>query len=808
MDDVTLDRALILGILQQGKEAFFRSRELGLRSDHIQDSEQKVYALFEEMIRKNQRLPTLIEIKAATDVSIVVPDVAVEPFDPGLFGARIAERALMNKLKDGLGPITREVLTDPTEARKHITELVKDTAWSLGSVDSYTDPTIADTILAAYDRAKSHRGGLLGYSSPWKNVDRHSMGLQPSELTVILAKRKTGKSASASTKLVDPDTGRIRTIKEVVKGANSDVLTWAENSPIHVATPSDYLYSGVKKCVKITFKSGRVSIPATTHPFMTPGGWVEAGKLKEGQHCAAVAIMPEPRKPVVMDVNEMTALLCEHGITGKKSIEKVIPDAIFSLPNEQLALFLGRLWSCDGSIDKRGNVNYSTGSRNLADQVQHLLLRFGVTSRVRTITRKIEDGAEERDYYEVLVHKERIENFKRTVGANMIGPKFEKLQQVKFRGRSRVGWLRSEELRDQIRAEMDGQPDLLRMFDSRSGRINKRIFRAFCEVYDSKLKWVLDENIQWDEIVTIEMVGDHPCYDLSVPETECFIADDMVTHNTWILLKWFVHILRNDLKPGESILIASMEMSPVQMYRRMAAIDLRLDYADFRSGRLTVEEERRLKDWVERMRDGDESQPTIHVAGADVIRSVGDICDKVAELDSKLVGLDGMYILGRDSKKGMWERTVDNVSDLKLELCAGMEIGCLATSQFRGGKNKNELDADADDAAYAKAIGDWADAMRGLFMNNVYEKNRKRVFRAMESREFQGVDLVINFDLVNMNFAEDHVITGEGDADDTPFDVDAKKKKKKRGSGDDDAPVVLTGRPELSVSLEPEEIGF
>lgn len=459
MDDITLDRALIFGILQQGKEGFFRVRDLGVASDHVQDDDQKVFALFEQSVRKNSRLPTLIEIKAATDVDIILPE---EPFDPELFGNKVAERALMNRIKDGLGPITREVLTDPFSARKNLAALVKDTSWSLGSVASYTDPTIADTILGAYETAKSRKGGLLGYSSPWPNVDCHSMGLQPGELTVVLAKRKTGK--------------------------------------------------------------------------------------------------------------------------------------------------------------------------------------------------------------------------------------------------------------------------------------------------------------------------------------------------TWILLKWFVHILRNDLKPGESILIASMEMPAVQMYRRMAAIDLRLDYKDFRSGRLTVEEEKRLNEWVERMRDGDESQPTVHVAGADVIRGVGDICDKVAELDSKLVGLDGLYILGRDSKKGMWERTIDNISELKLDLCASMNIGCLATSQFRGGKNKNELDADADDAAYAKAIGDWADAMRGLFMNAEYEQKRRRVFRAMESREFQGVDLVINFNLENMDFSEVNIIGADEDGEDTPF-----AGKKKGDEEEDDTPAVLTGTPELDVAVEPPE---
>ena len=43
-----------------------------------------------------------------------------------------------------------------------------------------------------------------------------------------------------------------------------------------------------------------------------------------------------------------------------------------------------------------------------------------------------------RIFDEVLVRKERVENFKCTVGAEMIGPKAEKIQKVTFQGRSRV----------------------------------------------------------------------------------------------------------------------------------------------------------------------------------------------------------------------------------------------------------------------------------------------------------------------------------------------------------------------------------
>lgn len=447
MDDVTLDRALILAILDAGLPGFFKARRYGLEAQHLQGPDDKVYALFERFARKG-RLPTMVEIAADTKQTIIRPP---DPFDVDLFAEKIANRALQTSLKEGIGPISRDVLVgDPHQARRDLQQLVRDTAWSLGNVTSYTDPEIAMEIRADYEAAKGRGGGLLGLSSPWPNVDKFSLGVQPGELTVLLAKRKTGKS--------------------------------------------------------------------------------------------------------------------------------------------------------------------------------------------------------------------------------------------------------------------------------------------------------------------------------------------------WLLFKWAQHIMRNDLKPGETVLIISMEMTRKSVYRRLAAIDLRLNYQDFRAGRLTTEEEEALFDHCEAMIAGEEEFATIHVACADTIRDVGDICDKVAELRPKAVFLDGLYILGRDKKLGMWERTITNCSELKIDLCANEEIpvGVVATTQLKGSKNKNDLEADADDAAYAKAIGDWADAMRGCFMNPEYEREKKRVFRAMESREFRGVDLMIHFNLDTMNFNEIKVMGRDGDDEDDDSGT----------LGPGDPKPVLSGRPD------------
>ena len=75
------------------------------------------------------------------------------------------------------------------------------------------------------------------------------------------------------------------------------------------------------------------------------------------------------------------------GLWGSRAHDKFIPEPIFSLEDEQVALFLRHLWATDGSItlsrNGRGAIvrtYYATTSRRLADGVRRLLLRFGIRS--------------------------------------------------------------------------------------------------------------------------------------------------------------------------------------------------------------------------------------------------------------------------------------------------------------------------------------------------------------------------------------------------------------------------------------------
>jgi replicative DNA helicase len=79
--------------------------------------------------------------------------------------------------------------------------------------------------------------------------------------------------------------------------------------------------------------------------------------------------------------------LVHLGIHGRRRSEVSVPRRIFSLPSDQLATFLRHLWSTGGGAwpdERRQRVRcqFTTQSRALAEDVQTLLLRFAVTSRV------------------------------------------------------------------------------------------------------------------------------------------------------------------------------------------------------------------------------------------------------------------------------------------------------------------------------------------------------------------------------------------------------------------------------------------
>jgi intein/homing endonuclease len=81
-----------------------------------------------------------------------------------------------------------------------------------------------------------------------------------------------------------------------------------------------------------------------------------------------------------------STLLSEYilslGIYDSKK-KKIIPEVVMNSSNESISYFIRALFDCDGCTNKEGHVKITLNSKTLIYQIQHLLLRLGIYSKIR-----------------------------------------------------------------------------------------------------------------------------------------------------------------------------------------------------------------------------------------------------------------------------------------------------------------------------------------------------------------------------------------------------------------------------------------
>ena len=294
----------------------------------------------------------------------------------------------------------------------------------------------------------------------------------------------------------------------------------------------------------------------------------------------------------------LTAWLDELGLRGKGAAEKSIPALVFRLKKDKLALFLNRLFSCDGSVfvyqTGQTGLSYASASRVLAKQVQHLLLRFGILSKLRA--KHVSLGETKYKAFEVeILGAQDILTFIKEIG---IFGKEEKLQQVKeIVARRSKGWTKDTlplevwALINAARAgkswaevnRLMGRPASHNIHSWRR-QPRRETVRLLGQVLGSQLLMTLaTSDVYWDTVTSIEYIGEHPVYDLTIPETHNFVANDILVHNTALVLNMAQYVA---LHTNRAVGIYSLEMSREQLVMRMLCSEARVDNAKVRTGYL------------------------------------------------------------------------------------------------------------------------------------------------------------------------------------------------------------------------------
>lgn len=379
----------------------------------------------------------------------------------------------------------------------------------------------ADILTKTFAEIEERSAGMAlpGLASGFYDLDGKTQGFQRSDLIIVAGRPSMGKCLAHDAELVLAD-GSIATIKEIYKRRQAKLLTLNDNWKFSFTEPSAFIDDGIKPVFRVTTRLGRTVETTLTHPYLTLDGWLPLSSLRVGDRIAVPRII-EIFGTVSVSPAELDCLV--------ESSTREIPSIVFQLVRDQLAVFLNRLL-------QNGYVSYH---EKLARQIQHLLLRFGVVSRLQS------SGDTQPVWKLDLIDAKLTEVFASEI----------------YKARSQAG-------------------------------------SVLCVQRSEVAQDLANSDVYWDEITAIEFAGDKQVYDLTIPQTHNFVANDICVHNTAFCLGLGRNIAAQYKLP---VAVFSLEMSKEQIVQRLLASEARIESGRLRSGRIASQDWEPLSNAIGRL---------------------------------------------------------------------------------------------------------------------------------------------------------------------------------------------------------------
>ncbi|HLO84168.1 MAG TPA: replicative DNA helicase [Nostocaceae cyanobacterium] len=507
---------------------------------------------------------------------------------------------------------------------------------------------ISNALVSNFQDIEERNQGIAlpGISSGFYDLDAIlNGGFQRSDLIIVAGRPAMGKCVAYDTEILQAD-GSISTIEEIYNHRQANLFTLENDWKLHLTQPSAYIDDGIKPVFRVTTRLGRYVETTLTHPYLTINGWLPLSDLQVGDKIAVprklevfgterisesevkllayligdgclTGVSPQFTNSnpllqaefahaatnfvgVEISQKSLTLWLQKIGLWGKNAHSKTIPEIIFRLERSQIALFLNRLFATDGwaTVLQTGQaqLGYCTVSEKLARQVQHLLLRFGIIAALKKRTVKYQN--ERRSAWQLdITHTESIKDFISEIG---IFGKEEALKKVELALSQRTKThtnrdLIPVEIWEKIAAVKGDEPwavlarragiqSYSNIHVGKRALSRKRLWILATALDSLPLQQLADSDIYWDEIVSIESVGSKQVYDLTIPTTHNFIANDICVHNTSFSVN-IAHYIASAFKLPTAIF--SLEMSKEQLALRLLASESGIESSYLRSGRIS-----------------------------------------------------------------------------------------------------------------------------------------------------------------------------------------------------------------------------
>jgi replicative DNA helicase len=424
--------------------------------------------------------------------------------------------------------------------------------------------------------------------------------------------------------------------------------------------------------------------------------------------------------------NSVTRWLAKLGLMGKSALQKRFPDCVWRFTRPLMREFLKALFSCDGTIYSMGGyarIEFTVASEGLAEDVQHALLRFGIVSKLWRKT--------ERSWRVEITEPDSVDRYQLEIG--WIGEKAQRgfLTSAKPR-RSNIGHLPPEawdlvkksaknagmSLSEMARRAGEARPGECMNLHTKRGLPRRRLARYAEVLNDDDLRWLASEDLYWDEIVSIEPIGEHDVYDLTVPDGHNFVADDIIVHNSALLGDFALHSAVRQRSP---VVIFSLEMSRNEIVQRFLSSEAKVDSQRIRKGSLQEQDWARLSNALGRLHEA----PIFIDDSASI--SLMEMRAKCRRLKAKfglgLIIIDYLQLMQSPRRSENRNQEVSEISRSLKILARELEVPVLCASQLnRGVESRSDKRPMLGDLRESGAIEQDADMVMFLYRDEFYNQ--------------------------------------------------------------------------------------
>ena len=240
---------------------------------------------------------------------------------------------------------------------------------------------------------------------------------------------------------------------------------------------------------------------------------------------------------------QLYQLLLVLGMSAGKAAEKRIPTAVLRAPQAIVRAFLRGLFDSDGTVERRGGYpSLCSASKRLVDEVQLVLLNFGILAAKRT--RRVQYRGRTKEYHELEMRGAEADLFHEEIGFDL--DRKHALHKVKIRNTNldvvpHIASLIDAVVRTSVlsranhRLVYDYRIDGRRPSYTKLNEILGLVTTAVAGEAYQRLEELRARRFFWAEIVRIEP-GEADVYDLTVPGSHSFCANGFVNHNTYLAM--------------------------------------------------------------------------------------------------------------------------------------------------------------------------------------------------------------------------------------------------------------------------------